>query len=150
MSPSAVESCPRRRTFGDRETREASSRLPLGEERANILLVACCYQEGSAAGCFEFQFLQKFALLFRHRSLPILLTVKVTWALQRTKLAECADVMNLTSLNRMPLHFIAWPGSRTHARPSIVQLRAYRRLRGTRYSPTTPRPPPAFCLSLGP
>src|ERR1022692_2897655 len=24
-----------------------SSRLPLGEERANILLLACCYQEGS-------------------------------------------------------------------------------------------------------
>src|ERR1022692_1221503 len=23
-----------------------SSRLPLGEERANILLLACCYQEG--------------------------------------------------------------------------------------------------------
>src|ERR1039457_3267828 len=50
MSPSAVESWPRRGTGGDRGTREASSRLPLGEERANILLVACCYQEGSAAG----------------------------------------------------------------------------------------------------
>ena len=114
--------------------------------RTNRATVSAVLDEGQ----FEFQFLQKFALLFRHRSLPILLTVKVTWALQRTKLAECADVMNLTSLNRMPLHFIAWPGSRTHARPSIVQLRAYRRLRGTRYSPTTPRPPPAFCLSLGP
>ena len=27
-----------------------SSRLPLGEERANILLLACCYQEGSNPG----------------------------------------------------------------------------------------------------
>ena len=26
------------------------SRLPLGEERANILLLACCYQEGSNPG----------------------------------------------------------------------------------------------------
>src|ERR1035438_9703024 len=25
---------------------KGSSRLPLGEERANILLLACCYQEG--------------------------------------------------------------------------------------------------------
>src|ERR1017187_7177568 len=46
MSPSAVESCPRRRTFGDRGLREGSPRLPLGEERANILLLACCCQEG--------------------------------------------------------------------------------------------------------
>ena len=30
--------------------REGSSRLPLGEERANILLLACCYQEGSNPG----------------------------------------------------------------------------------------------------
>ena len=27
-----------------------SSRLPLGEERANILLLACCYQEGWPRG----------------------------------------------------------------------------------------------------
>src|ERR1039457_786397 len=50
MRPSAVESCPRRRTFWDRGIREGSSRLPLGEERANILLLACCYQEGSNPG----------------------------------------------------------------------------------------------------
>src|ERR1039458_9749957 len=50
MSPSAVESCPRRGTFWDRGIREGSSRLPLGEERANILLLACCYQEGSNPG----------------------------------------------------------------------------------------------------
>ena len=30
-----------------------SSRLPLGEERANILLLACCYQEGSNPGILE-------------------------------------------------------------------------------------------------
>src|ERR1022692_565740 len=30
-----------------------SSRLPLGEERANILLLACCYQEGSNPGRSE-------------------------------------------------------------------------------------------------
>src|ERR1022692_4916962 len=47
MSPSAVESCPRRGTFWDRGIKGGSSRLPLGEERANILLLACCYQEGS-------------------------------------------------------------------------------------------------------
>src|ERR1022692_853302 len=47
MSPSAVESCPRRGTFWDGGIKGGSSRLPLGEERANILLLACCYQEGS-------------------------------------------------------------------------------------------------------
>jgi hypothetical protein len=31
-----------------------SSRLPLGEERANILLLACCYQEGSNPGLLHF------------------------------------------------------------------------------------------------
>src|ERR1039458_4844672 len=50
MSPSAVESRPTRRTFWDSGIREGSSRLPLGEERANILLLACCYQEGSNPG----------------------------------------------------------------------------------------------------
>jgi hypothetical protein len=29
-----------------------SSRLPLGEERANILLLACCYQEGWPRAAF--------------------------------------------------------------------------------------------------
>src|ERR1017187_2862260 len=53
MSPSAVESCPRRLTFWDRGIREGSSRLPLGEERANILLLACCYQDGSNPGPAE-------------------------------------------------------------------------------------------------
>src|ERR1017187_5236415 len=42
--------CPKKFTFWDTGIREASSRLPLGEERANILLLACRYQEGSNPG----------------------------------------------------------------------------------------------------
>jgi hypothetical protein len=32
---------------GEQGNKEGSPRLPLGEERTNILLLACCYQEGS-------------------------------------------------------------------------------------------------------
>ena len=35
--------------FWGQGNKEGSRRLPLGEERANILLLACCYQEGSLA-----------------------------------------------------------------------------------------------------
>src|ERR1022692_3238896 len=33
--------------FWGQGNKEGSPRLPLGEERANILLLACCYQEGA-------------------------------------------------------------------------------------------------------
>jgi hypothetical protein len=33
--------------FWGQGNKEGSPRLPLGEERTNILLLACCYQEGS-------------------------------------------------------------------------------------------------------
>src|ERR1039457_3744613 len=90
MSPSAVESCPRRGTFGDRGTREASSRLPLGEERANILLVACCYQEGSAAPTRPPKSLLGFTQM-RYSATPCLSVRKQRRALhaENTKSTHC-------------------------------------------------------------
>src|ERR1039457_4106823 len=87
MSPSAVESCPRRGTFWDRGIKGGSSRLPLGEERANILLLACCYQEGSNPRSFAVSCSSGVPhLLDRHPQLDpvidrvheILLSAKVT------------------------------------------------------------------------
>ena len=47
MSPSAARVVPQKVNFWGQGNKEGSPRLPLGEERTNILLLACCYQEGS-------------------------------------------------------------------------------------------------------
>src|ERR1035441_6983061 len=48
MSPSAGRVVPQKVNFwGQGNKEKGSPRLPLGEERTNILLLACCYQEGS-------------------------------------------------------------------------------------------------------
>jgi hypothetical protein len=47
MSPSAGRVVPQKVNFWGQGNKEGSPRLPLGEERTNILLLACCYQEGS-------------------------------------------------------------------------------------------------------
>ena len=67
--------------------------------RTNRTTVSAVLDEGQ----FEFQFLQKFELLFRHL---FLLTVKVTWALRRTKtrgVRRCDEVYWLKS-HSAPLH----------------------------------------------
>src|ERR1039458_35375 len=52
MSPSAGRVVPQKVNFWGQGNKEGSPRLPLGEERTNILLLACCYQEGSnPKGC---------------------------------------------------------------------------------------------------
>src|ERR1022692_759980 len=46
MSPSAGRVVSQKVNFWGQGNKQGSPRLPLGEERTNILLLACCYQEG--------------------------------------------------------------------------------------------------------
>ena len=53
MCPSGSRAVSQKVNFCGQGNTGASPRLPLGEERANILLLTCCYQEGSKVAAVE-------------------------------------------------------------------------------------------------
>jgi hypothetical protein len=71
--------------------------------RTNRATVSAVLDEGQ----FEFQFLQKFALLFRHSSLPIGGKSNV-FNCDALNSRSAPDAMNFNWLKCIPLHFIAW------------------------------------------
>ena len=53
MCPSGSRAVSQKVNFCGQGNTGASPRLPLGEERANILLLTCCYQEGSKVAAVQ-------------------------------------------------------------------------------------------------
>ena len=53
MCPSGSRAVSQKVNFCGLGNTGASPRLPLGEERANILLLTCCYQEGSKVAAWR-------------------------------------------------------------------------------------------------